>query len=263
MSYSRIARFYKLIESVTIGRPLLDARLAHLDRLAEGTEIRHALLVGEGNGTFLLPFAQRFPNTQITVIDESPAMLKVARARLESAGIATARIAPIDLKSTTPVGQADHPSSSMRGVQESSSPAKGRSPACQVGGVCCDNRITFRRADMTSEQLPAGRYDLIVTLFFFDNFDAATVRKIVPVLERASTPAAQWLLSDFQIPADGWRRVRAQIWLTILYAFFRCVAAIPARRVPPTEAILTTTDFKPVARTTVCGEMLYSTLYQR
>ena len=170
--------------------------------------------MGEGNGSFLLPFAQRFPNSEITVLDESTEMLKVARGRLESAGIDTAQ-------------------------------------------------ITFRQADMTTEQLPEGRYDLIVTLFFFDNFDEPTVRSIVPVLERASTPFSQWLLSDFQIPASGWQRVRAQAWLTILYAFFRCVAAIPARRVPSTEAILATTNFKPAARTTYCGEMLYSTLYQR
>ena len=214
MSYTRIARFYTLIESVTIGRPLLDARLAHLDRLAAGPEIQHALLVGEGNGSFLLPFAQRFPDTEITVLDESTEMLQVAQARLDAAGIDTAR-------------------------------------------------ITFQQADMTTEQLSEDRYDLIVTLFFFDNFDEATVRQIVPVLERASSSSAQWLLSDFQIPASGWRRVRTQVWLKVLYAFFRCVAKIPARRLPPTEAILATTDFKPVARTTCCGEMLYSTLYRR
>ena len=214
MSYSSIARFYKLIETVTIGRPLLDARLAHLQRLAEGPEVEHALLVGEGNGSFLLPFAQRFPNTQITVLDESPEMLRVAQSRLEAAGIDT-------------------------------------------------TRITFRRVDMTTEQLPEGCYDLIVTLFFFDNFDVDTVRRIVPVLERASTPSAQWVLSDFQIPASGWRRVRACIWLSILYAFFRCVAKIPARSVPPTEAILATASFQQVARKIYSGEMLYSTLYQR
>ena len=214
MSYSNIARFYKLIESVTIGRPLLDARLAHLKRLAEGPAIQHALLVGEGNGSFLLPFAQQFPNTLITVLDESPAMLRVAQNRLEAAGIDTAR-------------------------------------------------ITFRQADMTTEQLPEGRYDLIVTLFFFDNFDAATVQQIVPALEHASSPSAQWILSDFQIPASGWRRLRARIWLTILYAFFRCVAKIPARTVPPAEAILATTSFKQVARKTYSAEMLYSTLYER
>lgn len=214
MSYSRIARFYKLIESVTIGRPLLDARLAHLDRLAEGPEIRHALLVGEGNGTFLLPFAQRFPTSEITVIDESTEMLKVARARLEDAGVDT-------------------------------------------------ERITFRQADMTTEQLPVECYDLIVTLFFFDNFDEATVRRIVSVIERAGTPSAQWLLSDFQVPVHGWRRLRAQIWLAILYAFFRSVASIPARKVPPTEAILATTSFSPLAHETFSAQMLYSTLYQR
>ena len=214
MSYSRIARFYKLIETVTIGRPLLDARLAHLQRLSEGPVIQHALLVGEGNGSFLLPFARQFPDTQITVLDESPEMLWGAQARLEAAGIDSAR-------------------------------------------------ITFRQADMTIEQLPEGHYDLIVTLFFFDNFAADMVRGIVPVLERASTPSAQWLLSDFQVPVSGWRRVRARIWLYILYAFFRCVTGIPARCVPPSEAILATTSFKQVARETYSAEMLYSTLYRR
>jgi len=214
MSYSSIARFYKLIESLTIGRSLLDARLAHLERLAEGPAIQHALLVGEGNGSFLLPFVQQFPNTLVTVLDESAVMLRVAQNRLDAAGIDTAR-------------------------------------------------ITFRQADMTTEQLPQGRYDLIVTLFFFDNFAAATVQQIVPALEHASSPSAQWLLSDFQIPASGWRRLRARIWLTILYAFFRCLARIPARTVPPTEAILATTSFKQVARETYSVEMLYSTLYER
>jgi hypothetical protein len=166
MSYCSIARFYKLIESVTIGGSLLDARLAHLQHLAEGPAIQHALLVGEGNGSFLLPFVQQFPNTLITVLDESAAMLRVARTRLEAAGIDTDRI-------------------------------------------------------------------------------------------------AQWLLSDFQIPASGWRRLRARIWLTILYAFFRCVAKITARTVPPAEAILAATSFKQVARKNYSAEMLYSTLYER
>ncbi|CAA6679221.1 MULTISPECIES: class I SAM-dependent methyltransferase [unclassified Lentimonas] len=212
MSYSRIARFYKLIEKVTIGRALLDARLAHLNRLAKGAPIQHALLIGEGNGSFLLPFAQRFPETQITVVDESATMLQVARSRLQAAGVNT-------------------------------------------------GRIEFRQADMTTELLPEAHYDLIVTLFFFDNFNETTVRQLVPVIERASAPVAQWLLSDFQIPASGWRRVRAKVWLAVLYAFFRCVAAIPARCVPPTEAIVEGAGFKPVARQTFCGEMLYSTLY--
>ena len=199
MSYERLARFYKLIESITIGPPLLNARLAHLDLLAEGPTPKHALLIGEGNGSFLLPFAQRFQDTQITVIDQSAAM----------------------------------------------------------------TRIFFRQADMRSATLPTNYYDLIVTLFFFDNFDESTVCKMIPALEGAATVSAQWLLADFQIPEHGWRRLRARFWLAILYGFFRVFAAIPARHLSPIEAILNSSDFKQTARKTSCGQMLYSTLYQR
>jgi hypothetical protein len=86
---------------------------------------------------------------------------------------------------------------------------------------------------------------------------------IVPVLECAAAPSAQWLLSDFQVPARGWRRLRAQCWLALLYRFFRVVAGIPARHLPPTERILGATSFKPVARKKLSAELLCSTLYQR
>jgi ubiquinone/menaquinone biosynthesis C-methylase UbiE len=214
MSYERLARFYKLIESITIGPPLLNARLAHLDLLAEGPTPKHVLLIGEGNGSFLLPFAQRFQDTQITVIDQSAAMLEIAQSRALEAGI--------DM-----------------------------------------TRIFFRQADMQSATLPTNYYDLIVTLFFFDNFDESTVCKMITALEGAATVPAQWLLADFQIPEHGWRRLRARFWLAILYGFFRAFAAIPARHLPPIEAILNCSNFKQTARKTYCGQMLYSTLYQR
>jgi SAM-dependent methyltransferase len=211
MSYERLARFYKLIESITIGPPLLNARLAHLDLLAEGPTPKHVLLIGEGNGSFLLPFAQRFQDTQITVIDQSAAMLEIAQSRALEAGI--------DM-----------------------------------------TRIFFRQADMQSATLPTNYYDLIVTLFFFDNFDESTVCKMITALEGAATVPAQWLLADFQIPEHGWRRLRARFWLAILYGFFRVFAA---RHLPPIEAILNCSNFKQTARKTYCGQMLYSTLYQR
>jgi len=214
MSYERLAPFYKLIESITIGPPLLNARLAHLDRLADGPPPKHVLLIGEGNGSFLLPFAQRFQETQITVIDQSAAMLKIAQSRALEAGI--------DI-----------------------------------------TRIIFRQADMRSVTLPTNYYDLIVTLFFFDNFDESTVCKMIPALEAAATVSALWLLADFQVPEHGWRRLRARFWLAVLYVFFRAFAAIPARRLAPIEAILNSSDFKQTARKTYCGEMLYSTLFQR
>ena len=92
MNYCRIARFYQTIEALFIGGSLLDARVAHLNCLAQTGPIKHALLVGEGNGSFLLPFAQQFSQTRITVIDESPEMLRIARSRLAAAGLLSSRI---------------------------------------------------------------------------------------------------------------------------------------------------------------------------
>jgi SAM-dependent methyltransferase len=92
MNYCRIARFYRTIEALFIGRSLLNARVAHLSRLAQTGPIKHALLVGEGNGSFLLPFAQQFSQARITVIDGSPEMLRIARSRLADAGLLSARI---------------------------------------------------------------------------------------------------------------------------------------------------------------------------
>ena len=92
MNYCRTARFYQTIEALFIGGSLLDARVAHLNCLAQTGPIKHALLVGEGNGSFLLPFAQQFSQTRITVIDESPEMLRIARSRLAAAGLLSSRI---------------------------------------------------------------------------------------------------------------------------------------------------------------------------
>jgi ubiquinone/menaquinone biosynthesis C-methylase UbiE len=83
---------YRLIEVCTIGPSLQRARLAQIEALAESGKVKSALLVGEGNGRFLLSFAQRFPLAQITVIDESARMLQLARKRLQNAGLQLKRI---------------------------------------------------------------------------------------------------------------------------------------------------------------------------
>jgi ubiquinone/menaquinone biosynthesis C-methylase UbiE len=214
MNYSRVARLYQLIEAVTIGRPLLQARLAHLDALTQGPVIQHALLVGEGNGSFLLPFVRLFPDTQVTVIDESAEMLQLAQSRLQREGLDSAR-------------------------------------------------ITFKLADMTTVRLPEGHYDLIVTLFFFDNFDEHAVRQMMTSLEGASARGARWLLADFQIPTNGWRRLRARIWLRMLYAFFGKFAGVSVRSLPATESLFAQTPFTLVVRETFSSELLYSSYFQR
>lgn len=79
MNFDRIAPFYDAMETVSAGRLLDRCRLEFLDRIQPPARI---LLVGEGNGRFLLPCRKRFPDAGITVIDGSAKMLEIARRRL-------------------------------------------------------------------------------------------------------------------------------------------------------------------------------------
>ena len=214
MNYCRTARIYQVLESLFIGRSLLEARVAHLSRLSCAGPIRHALLVGEGNGSFLLPFVRRFPQTRITVIDQSAAMLRIAQSRLAAAGLHCAK-------------------------------------------------IEFIVADVTTQCLPAGRYDLLVTQFFFDNFSTSQVQQIMARLQQACTAEAHWLLADYCLPDRGWRAWRAKLWLRLLYAFFGMCAAVPVRALPELQPAIDGTRFKCVDRIDRCGAMLFSAYYRR
>lgn len=214
MNYCRTARIYQLLESLFIGPSLLQARVAQLSQLGRAAPIEHALLVGEGNGSFLLPFVRRFPKTRITVIDQSAAMLRIAQSRLAAAG----------LQST---------------------------------------EIEFIVADVTTLRLPARRYDLLVTQFFFDNFSTPKVQQIMAQLEQASTAQARWLLADYCLPGNGWRAWRAKIWLRLLYSFFGLVADVPVRALPEIEAAIAATSFQCIERRSLCGAMLFSACYTR
>lgn len=92
MNFEHLARYYHLLEVVFIGRGLLRARTAQLERLAQGRPVQHALMVGEGNGSFLLAFLEQFPGARVTVNDLSPEMLEVARARLRDARVDASRV---------------------------------------------------------------------------------------------------------------------------------------------------------------------------
>lgn len=213
MNYSGLAPLYQFVEKLTIGPALQNARVGQLDRLSKLTSVRDALLIGEGDGSFLIHFMHVFPEAKITIVEQSQAMVERAKARLASAAILS-------------------------------------------------DRVEFIVADILTVSLRPGRYDLITTLFFFDNFDDQTARLYMKHIEMLASGAAYWLLSDFNQPAFGWRRMRAQIWLGTLYLFFRVCAKIPARKLPDIEQHFASGSLELLSRNTYCGELLYSSLYQ-
>lgn len=76
MNFDRIAPFYGWMERWLAGGCMQKCRTAFLGEIKEP---RRALLVGEGPGRFLKALRDRFPETEITVIDGSAEMLEISK----------------------------------------------------------------------------------------------------------------------------------------------------------------------------------------
>jgi ubiquinone/menaquinone biosynthesis C-methylase UbiE len=100
------------------------------------------------------------------------------------------------------------------------------------------NGVEFIHDDVLNWVPPPSRYDLVVTNFFLDCFRPDQLELILSKVAACSTPDANWLLADFKMPPSGWRRARSGIILWLLYAFFRAVTRLPARKLTRPDLIL-------------------------
>lgn len=73
-------------------------------------------------------------------------------------------------------------------------------------------------------------FDVVVTHFVLDCHPAQDQQRLVDRLTPMMKPGARWLVAEFQPAPRGWRRIRSQILLALLYVFFRQAARLPARR---------------------------------
>ena len=89
MSFDPIAPHYRWMESILAGRKLQRCRTEFLGELDEAENI---LIVGEGNGRFLLECRRRFRDARITCVDASRRMLDLARIQLRRAGLTDRRV---------------------------------------------------------------------------------------------------------------------------------------------------------------------------
>lgn len=89
---------------------------------------------------------------------------------------------------------------------------------------------TFVRSDVTRDALPVAEWDAIVTHCLLDCFAPATLSGVVTRLGAAARPRAHWLITDFALPASGWRRSRARMIHALMYRTFRATTRIGARQ---------------------------------
>lgn len=124
-------------------------------------------------------------------------------------------------------------------------------------------RLQFVQASLPEWQPPAQSFDAIVTHFFLDCFPPGELADVVATLAHSARGTARWLLADFAVPARGWRRARAQTIHRAMYAFFRPVAQVQARRVTQPDPLLRAHGFTLLGRKTSEWGLLQSDLWTR
>jgi SAM-dependent methyltransferase len=127
-----------------------------------------------------------------------------------------------------------------------SSPAMIARAKSRIGSDA-GGRVGFACADILSFCPEPGRFDAVATLFLLDCFDAAQVSSIVSRVGPTLQPGSPWLFADFTLPEGGIARLRARVWLAVLYAFFRRETGLRISSLPPSEALLEQAGWRRVA----------------
>ena len=89
MSFDLVARHFQWMEAVVFGDAMQSARVTFLSKLST---VRHALLLGEGDGRFLQELVRSHPSAAIDCVDSSRQMLVLAKSRLPAGTAESARI---------------------------------------------------------------------------------------------------------------------------------------------------------------------------
>jgi ubiquinone/menaquinone biosynthesis C-methylase UbiE len=112
--------------------------------------------------------------------------------------------------------------------------AKARAGITSTSSVA----INFVHADATQIPFDASCYDIIVSLFFLDNFMASTLHTLIPKLTASLNTQGIWVIADFRAVQQGLASWRSRVWLWLMYRFFRLVTDIEVDElVDPTKLL--------------------------
>jgi len=125
------------------------------------------------------------------------------------------------------------------------------------------HRVKFQQADALACSLPTQRFDAAVTLFFLDCFTDEQAGAMVNKIAQALRPSARWLFADFSMPERGVARLRARLWLNVLYPFFNVSTGLRTRALPAVEPMIERAGFAPVAVRSLQAGLLRSVVYAR
>jgi SAM-dependent methyltransferase len=139
--------------------------------------------------------------------------------------------------------------------------AKARRRAARIPGAI--QRVRFVQGDARALALPQAAYDLVVTNFFLDCFEADELQLLVDRLAAAAAPGALWLDGDFRLPAAGWMRAAARLILAVMYLFFAIATRLRSRRLTDAAPFLAANGFRLAVESRWLGGFLSSRLWVR
>jgi SAM-dependent methyltransferase len=142
-----------------------------------------------------------------------------------------------------------------------SSPAMTARAAARAEAAGGSDRVCFVQSGVLEACLPPSAYDAVVTLFFLDCFTADQVTAIVGAVRPSMAEGARWIYADFALPAAGFRRWRARLWLGLLYRFFGWTTGLKTRELPPSEEILLALGFRRSSEETLQGGLLRAAVF--
>jgi hypothetical protein len=112
--------------------------------------------------------------------------------------------------------------------------------------------------------VPAGKdYDLVVSHFFLDCLTDAEVLDLVERVLPHLTDDAIWLVSEFSIPENGWRRFGARAVVRSLYFAFSVLTGLRVRRIPNYAKIFLDNQVRLSENAAYLGGMLVSEVWER
>jgi SAM-dependent methyltransferase len=130
-------------------------------------------------------------------------------------------------------------------------------------GITEVERVRFHICDLREFEPDCAEYDLIVTNFFLDCFDAEDVFAVVARLAAMAGPNAQWMVSEF---CNGERRAARIFGRAIvrgLYFAFRMTTGLRVTKLPDYEAALSKADFVVRREARALGGLLRSSVWEK
>ncbi len=124
-------------------------------------------------------------------------------------------------------------------------------------------RVTWHVADARHFDPPGPPYDLIVTNFFLDCFEAGELEALVARLAAALAPGGRWVVGDFRVPDGRLRGLAARLALAGMYAFFKLATRLPAGRLVDPNPFLTAAGLTPGRERRRLGGFLTASLWHR